>query len=53
MKLEVEDIITQPKNTMDKSKFLQMYQSDLLGNSIPNVENWLVNVFTHLITSKK
>lgn len=53
MKMEVEDVITQPKNTMDKLKFLTMYQSDLLGNSIPNVENWLVQVFTHLMASKK
>jgi DNA polymerase-1 len=53
MILELEDLISQPKSTMDKSKFLTMYQQDLLGNSIPNVENWLVNVFTHLIVSKK
>jgi len=53
MILELEDLISQPKSTMDKSKFLTMYQQDLLGNSIPNVENWLVNVFTHLMVSKK
>jgi 5'-3' exonuclease len=53
MKMEVEDVITQPKNTMDRMKFLTMYQQDLLGNSIPNVENWLVQVFTHLLSSKK
>ena len=53
MKMEIEDIVTQPKNTMDKSKFLTMYQQDLLGNSIPNVENWLIQVFTTLMSSKK
>ena len=53
MKMEIEDTVTQPKNTMDKQKFLQMYQHDLLGNAIPNVENWLINVFTHLMASKK
>jgi len=53
MKLEVEDTITQPKNTMDKIKFLTMYNTDLLGNSIPNVEAWLINVFTHLMVFKK
>jgi DNA polymerase I len=53
MKLEVEDTITQPKNTMDKTKFLTMYNTDLLGNSIPNVEAWLINVFTHLMVFKK
>jgi len=53
MILELEDVISQPKSSMDKSKFLTMYQQDLLGNSIPNVENWLVNVFTHLMVSKK
>jgi DNA polymerase-1 len=53
MKLEADDVLQQPKSTMDKSKFLTMYQQDLLGNTIPNVENWLVNVFTHLLASKK
>jgi DNA polymerase-1 len=53
MKIEIDDLISQPKNTMDKSKFLQMYTADLLGNSIPNVESWLINVFTHLMVSKK
>jgi len=53
MKLEIEDTITQPKNTIDKTKFLTMYNIDLLGNSIPNVEAWLINVFTHLMVFKK
>jgi hypothetical protein len=53
MKMEIEDVITQPKNTRDKSKFLTMYNMDILGNSIPNVENWLIQVFTTLMASKK
>jgi len=53
MKLEIQNVIDCPKSTMDKSKFLTMYQQDLLGNSIPNVEGWLINVFTHLLSSKK
>jgi DNA polymerase-1 len=53
MKLEVEDLINQPKNTMDKLKFLTMYKEDLLENAIPNIENWLVQVFTTLMVSKK
>jgi hypothetical protein len=53
MKMEIEDTVVQPKNTMDKTKFLTMYQQDLLGNAIPNVEGWLINVFTHLMASKK
>jgi DNA polymerase-1 len=53
MKLEADDIFQQPKSTMDKSKFLTMYTQDLLGNSIPNVEGWLINVFTTLLASKK
>ena len=53
MKMEVDDIISQPKNTMDKSKFLTMYQQDLLGNSIPNIEHWLITVFTHLMGFNK
>lgn len=53
MLMELDNIIQQPKNTMDKSKFLTMYQQDLLGGSIPNVESWLINVFTHLMATKK
>lgn len=53
MKMEVDDVITQPKNTMDKAKFLSMYEQDLLGRSIPNVEGWLINTFTHLMATKK
>jgi 5'-3' exonuclease len=53
MKIEADDVIEQPKSTMDKVKFLNMYQNDLLGNAIPNVENWLINVFTNLLASKK
>jgi DNA polymerase-1 len=53
MKVEADDVIEQPKSTMDKVKFLNMYQNDLLGNAIPNVENWLINVFTNLLASKK
>jgi DNA polymerase-1 len=53
MKIEADDVIEQPKSTMDKSKFLSMYTQDLLGNAIPNVENWLINVFTNLLASKK
>ena len=53
MKLEIKNVIECPKSTMDKTKFLTMYQQDLLGNSIPNVEGWMINVFTHLLSSKK
>jgi DNA polymerase-1 len=53
MKMEIEDVITQPKNTIDKQNFLNMYNTDILGNSIPNVESWLINVFTTLMVSKK
>ena len=53
MKMEVDDLINQPKNTMNKSKFLTMYKEDLLENAIPNVEYWLVQVFTHLMGFNK
>jgi DNA polymerase-1 len=53
MKLEIQNVIECPKSTMDKTKFLNMYNMDFLGNSIPNVESWLINVFTHLLSSKK
>jgi 5'-3' exonuclease len=52
-KLEIQDVIDCPKSTIDKSKFITMYHHDLLENSIPNVENWLVSIFTTLLASKK
>ncbi len=36
------------KCKMDKYKFLSMYYGDKLGNSIPNVEVWVNEVFTYL-----
>ena len=45
---ELDELIeTQPYN-FNKSKFLGMYEKDLLGRGIPNTEFWLSEVFTYL-----
>lgn len=50
---ELDNILDNPNNSLNKKEFLDMYYEDNLGNSIPNVENWLVSIFTYLCTSKK
>ena len=46
-------MLNNPKSSLNKAEFLEMYQEDTLGNAIPNVENWLISIFTYLCTSKK
>ena len=50
---ELDNILDNPNSSLNKKEFLDMYYEDNLGNSIPNVENWLVSIFTYLCTSKK
>jgi 5'-3' exonuclease len=52
-KEEIDLMLSNPKSSLNKSDFLSMYSEDNLGNSIPNVENWLISIFTYLCTSKK
>jgi len=44
----IKETLVNPKETMDKKKFLRMYEDDTLQNAIPNAELWLFNKFEKL-----
>lgn len=48
----INTIITNPNSNLNKRGFLTMYHTDYLGESIPNVENWIEIVFQYLSTFK-
>lgn len=48
----INNITNLPNSELNKTMFLTMYYSDLLEESIPNVENWLETVFKYLNTFK-
>ena len=45
---ELDKLIKTKPYNFNKSKFLGMYEKDLLGRGIPNTEFWLSEVFTYL-----
>lgn len=45
---ELDELIITSPNNFNKSKFLGMYEKDLLGRGIPNTEFWLSEVFSYL-----
>ena len=45
---ELDELIISNPFNFNKVKFLKMYEEDLLGRSIPNVEFWLSEVFSYL-----
>lgn len=45
---ELDELIVSNPFNFNKVKFLKMYEEDLLGRSIPNVEFWLSEVFSYL-----
>lgn len=45
---EIEQVLTNKPNKLDKLHFLKLYNEDRLGNSIPNVEIWLNEIFSYL-----
>ena len=49
---EIEDALENANTSIDKKQFLGTYYVDNLGNSIPNVENWLNEVFGGLSNFK-
>jgi len=49
---EIEDALENANTSIDKKQFLGTYYVDNLGNSIPNVENWLNEVFGSLSNFK-
>jgi DNA polymerase-1 len=49
---EIESTILEPYKTFDSQEFIRLYNEDDLGNSIPNVQNWLFNHF-HTLSKYK
>jgi len=45
---EIEQVLTNEPNRLDKLHFIKLYNEDRLGNSIPNVEIWLNEIFSYL-----
>ena len=45
---ELDELIISNPFNFNKVKFLKMYEEDLLGRAIPNVEFWLSEVFSYL-----
>jgi 5'-3' exonuclease len=46
--VEIENVIDNIAHSYDKKEFLRMYNEDLMGNSIRNVDNWVDEVFGYL-----
>ena len=44
----IDHILQNPKNTLDVSGFVRLYNEDNLGNSISNVQMWLYDTFNPL-----
>ena len=51
-KNELDDLINSSPFNFNKTKFLGMYEKDLLGRGIPNTEFWLSEVFSYLTNYK-
>ena len=47
-KNEIDTIIKEYPSKLNSSKFINLYNGDQLGNSIPRLSNWLVEVFSPL-----
>lgn len=48
----INNTVTNPNIEFDKNTFIQMYNNDLLGESIPNIETWLESNFRYLTAYK-
>ena len=49
---EIEEVLSGEPTKLDKLAFLKLYNEDKLGNSIPNTEIWLTEIFSYLQTYK-
>jgi DNA polymerase-1 len=45
---ELDELIDSPPYNLNKKRFFEMYEKDLLGRGIPNAEFWLAEVFSYL-----
>lgn len=48
----IQYILNNPEYNFNKHKFIKMYNEDVLGESIPNVEFWFQDVFHYLTVYK-
>lgn len=46
--IEIEEVLMNEPNKLDRSSFMSLYHQDSLGNSIPNTEFWLNEIFNYL-----
>jgi len=46
--VEIDEVLNNEPEKLDKLYFLKLYNEDKLGNSIPNVEFWLTEIFSYL-----
>lgn len=44
----IKEMLVEPKETLDKKRFLELYKEDQLENSIANVDMWIYNKFHEL-----
>jgi DNA polymerase-1 len=44
----INEVISNPRNTLDVAKFIKLYHEDRLENSIPNQQMWLYDTFNKL-----
>lgn len=49
----INNIIDNPPMELNKSKFIKMYNEDLLEDKFPNVLDWISRTFTYLTQYKK
>ncbi len=45
---EIDQVLFNEPSKLDKLHFLKLYNEDRLGNSIPNTEIWLNEIFSYL-----
>jgi DNA polymerase-1 len=46
--VEIDEVLNNEPSRLDKLHFLKLYNEDKLGNSIPNAEFWLTEIFAYL-----
>jgi len=51
-KEDILNIVAAPVPPFSRNEFIKMYKEDCLGDSIPNVEFWLQDVFSYLTSYK-
>jgi DNA polymerase-1 len=49
---EITYILNNPSVKFDKARFIRMYNEDLLGESIQNLDFWINDVFSYLLAYK-